>query len=966
MQQLAALNTSLGGGSQDIVTWDKHSIMVRGQRVMFFSGEFHPFRLPAPGLWLDVFQKIKAMGFNGVSFYVNWALLEGKEGDFTAEGVFALEPFFDAAKTAGIYLLARPGPYINAEVSGGGFPGWLARLPTGLRTRNSTYMDATQNYVSSIGGIIAKAQITNGGPVILVQPENEYSSGDPPFPDPVYFRAVEQQYRDAGIVVPFISNDNSPHGYFYDQGPPEWPIYGHDSYPMGFNDDISEWPVDALPTNYGDLHEEMAPNTPYSVIECQGGSWDPWGGYGYNKTAARQGPEYQRVFFKNFYSFGVTVFNVYMGVGGTNWGNMGYPEGYTSYDYGAPITEMRTVERENFSELKLQAMFLQSSPAYATAIPQNNTHASGSYTGDVNIATTAVLGNRTSFFVLRHADYTDTSTARYHVTLPTSKGNITIPQLGGSLSLVGRDSKLHVTDYNVGGINLLYSTAEIFTWRNFGSHHVLVVYGGPGETHELGIQGGGTTRIVEGGRNSVKFGKKQDSTIMQYTASDQRTIVELSNGLYVYLLDRYSAYNYWSMDLPSDPVSGNYTNTTTFLSSPIVKAGYLVRSIKTTDKTINLMGDFNSTTEIEIIGADNGTSTLVVNNEPTEFQQDSHGVIKATVNFKRPNISLPVLSEIGWKVLDTLPEIQKEYDDSHWMKASLSSSNNTERNLSTPMSLYASDYGFHSGYILYRTRFTSNGEESLYLETQGGSAYGHSVWLNETFLGSFSGGITAYSWNQTFGLPAKKGQSYTITVLIDQMGYEENGSAGSSDMKTPRGILNYSLSGFKQSDLSWKITGNLGGESYSDRIRGPLNEGGLFAERQGYHLPGAPILSWNDSNLGPMEGLSEPGVAFYATTFKLDMPTGYDIPISLSFANNTDTTSSIRCQVYVNGYQFGKWIHNIGPQDIFPVPEGIWDYHGENHLGVSLWALEKGGGKVENLELIAGPVVQSSYPGRSK
>jgi hypothetical protein len=75
--------------------------MVRGQRVMFFSGEFHPFRLPAPGLWLDVLQKVKAMGFNGVSFYVNWALLEGKEGDFSAEGVFALEPFFEAAKTAG-------------------------------------------------------------------------------------------------------------------------------------------------------------------------------------------------------------------------------------------------------------------------------------------------------------------------------------------------------------------------------------------------------------------------------------------------------------------------------------------------------------------------------------------------------------------------------------------------------------------------------------------------------------------------------------------------------------------------------------------------------------------------------------------------------------------------------------------------------------------------------------------------
>jgi beta-galactosidase GanA len=63
-------------------------------------------RLPVPSLWLDVFQKMKSAGFTGVSFYVDWALLEGKPGDFGAKGVFALEPFFDAAAKAGIYLLA--------------------------------------------------------------------------------------------------------------------------------------------------------------------------------------------------------------------------------------------------------------------------------------------------------------------------------------------------------------------------------------------------------------------------------------------------------------------------------------------------------------------------------------------------------------------------------------------------------------------------------------------------------------------------------------------------------------------------------------------------------------------------------------------------------------------------------------------------------------------------------------------
>jgi hypothetical protein len=109
---------------QDVVTFDEHSLFVHGERVLILSGEFHPFRLPSPSLWLDVFQKVRALGFNCVSFYAMWGLLEGQPGNFTAEGVFDFQPFFDAALKAGVWLIARPGPYINAEVSFGGFPGW--------------------------------------------------------------------------------------------------------------------------------------------------------------------------------------------------------------------------------------------------------------------------------------------------------------------------------------------------------------------------------------------------------------------------------------------------------------------------------------------------------------------------------------------------------------------------------------------------------------------------------------------------------------------------------------------------------------------------------------------------------------------------------------------------------------------------------------------------------------------------
>lgn len=134
-------------------------------------------------------------------------------------------------------------PQINAEVSGGGFPGWLQRNPAFPRTRDPEWLAATENYSRNMAQIIAKAQITRGGPVILFQPENEYSQAnkmaDPEFPDPVYWKAVEDQFRDHGIVIPMISNDAHARGFFAPGPPPASnvtvDIYGHDGYPLGFD-----------------------------------------------------------------------------------------------------------------------------------------------------------------------------------------------------------------------------------------------------------------------------------------------------------------------------------------------------------------------------------------------------------------------------------------------------------------------------------------------------------------------------------------------------------------------------------------------------------------------------------------------------------------------------------------------------------------------------------------------------------
>ena len=146
---------------------------------------------------------------------------------------------------------------------------------------------------------------------------------------------------------------------------------------------------------------------------------------------------------------------------------MGHPGGYTSYDYGAAITEARLVSREKYSEVKLEANFLKVSPAYLTATAEQTTN--GAYVNTKAIATSRLTsklnnGKTTAFYVVRQARYNSLSSQNYRLQVSTSAGHFDIPQHSKTLTINGRDSKIHVTDYDLGGINLVYSTAEIFTW----------------------------------------------------------------------------------------------------------------------------------------------------------------------------------------------------------------------------------------------------------------------------------------------------------------------------------------------------------------------------------------------------------------------------------------------------------------------------------------------------------------------
>ncbi|KAK4161998.1 glycoside hydrolase superfamily [Cladorrhinum sp. PSN259] len=980
---LSSLSSALKpdrNGSRSVLShniqWDKHSLILDGQRIMIFGGEFHPFRLPVPTLWNDILEKIKAMGFSAVSFYVNWALLEGKPGEFHSEGIFSIGKFCDVAADVGIWLIARPGPYINAEVSGGGFPGWLQRIKGHLRTTDADYLAATDNYAANVASILSLYDITNGGPVILYQPENEYSISEEGFnfPDPKYMQYVEDQARNGGIKVPFMSNDAYPAGdNLPGSGDGAVDIYGHDSYPWGLDCSIPDWPSDGIYDDLAFKHLNMSPNTPFTIPEFQGGSYDGWGGTGVEKCAELFNHEYVRVLYKNNYASAASILSTYMTYGGTNWGNLGTTNGYTSYDYGAAIAEDRTITREKYSELKLEANFFKVSPGYLWATPDAN-YSIGLYSSNTDLAITRVASANTgSFYIVRHSDYRSTSMSSYTINLTTSHGTFLVPE-DNTLTLGRRDSKIHVTDYPIGYHSLVYCTAEIFTWQRYENRTVAVVYGEVGEIHELAIGSPDTGSATALGSPRVLIHKLAGKNMarVQWETTSYRQFARLGS-LEVLLLDRNSAYKFWTTKAENSASSNLIINGGYLVRGAAIKDNLTADGWETTQGTLYLRADFNETTTIEIIGVPENVTSLAVNKVLTPYRLSSDGNWLATIPYEPPTLSLPDLNMADWKYVNSFPEIQPNYNDSAWINAYKITNNTYPYRQNTSVSLYGSDYGFHAGVLIFRGYFTATGQERGFnISARGGTATACSIWLDDFHMAGYSGDGGHDQVTAQFSFSAlKPGSTHVFTVLVDNMGLEENLSVGSDSMKSPRGILYYEMTDSEENvidnEIDWKLTGNLGGESYIDKGRGPLNEGGFFAERMGYHLPGAPVGQFEDVGPSPfVTGLEWPGVAFWTTEVVLNIPSDkWDVPLAFQFSGTQPAEGKeYRVLLFVNGFQFGRYIPHIGPQSLFPVPEGILDYNGNNTISLLLWATGTGGRIDGGLKLIVSsgvPILTGRY-----
>ncbi|MFF5478749.1 beta-galactosidase family protein [Streptomyces sp. NPDC012935] len=300
--------------------------LLDGRPVRLLSGALHYFRVHE-AQWGHRLAMLRAMGLNCVETYVPWNLHEPQPG--RRRDVQALGRFLDAAREAGLWAVVRPGPYICAEWENGGLPYWLtAEVGARARTRDERYLGHVASWFRHLLPEIVPRQLDRGGPVIMVQVENEYGSYGS---DAAYLRWLADVLRTEGVTVPLFTSD----------GPEDHMLSG------------GSVPGVLATVNFGSHAREAfetlrrhRPGGPLMCMEFWCGWFDHWGG----EHVVRD-PQDAAAALREILECGASV-NLYMAHGGTsfagwagaNRGGGALHDGplepdVTSYDYDAPIDE---------------------------------------------------------------------------------------------------------------------------------------------------------------------------------------------------------------------------------------------------------------------------------------------------------------------------------------------------------------------------------------------------------------------------------------------------------------------------------------------------------------------------------------------------------------------------------------------------------------------------------------------------
>lgn len=300
----------------------KEDFYLDGKTIKIISGGIHYFRV-VPEYWRDRLEKLKALGCNTVETYVAWNVHEPIEGKFDFEGIADIKQFISIAQELALWVIVRPSPYICAEWEFGGMPAWLLNKPDmRLRTNTLPFLDCIDKYYQELFAILSPLQVNYGGPIIMMQIENEYGYyGD----DKNYLIALQNLMKKYGAVVPFVTSDGPTKQTLMDGSIP-----------------------DVLATgNFGSrtierfqVLEDYIGKKPLMCMEFWVGWFDSWGCGKHNTSNLEENIQDLDDMLR------LGNVNIYMFHGGTNFGFMNGSNFYekleadiTSYDYDAVLTE---------------------------------------------------------------------------------------------------------------------------------------------------------------------------------------------------------------------------------------------------------------------------------------------------------------------------------------------------------------------------------------------------------------------------------------------------------------------------------------------------------------------------------------------------------------------------------------------------------------------------------------------------
>lgn len=300
----------------------KDDFYLNGERIKIISGGMHYFRT-VPEYWQDRLEKLRGLGCNAVETYIPWNLHEKEKGVFDFTGMLDIVRFVETAQRLGLWVILRPSPYICGEWEFGGLPWWLLK-EDGMRLRcmYEPYLKHVREYYEKLFQVIAPLQVTQGGPVILMQVENEYGYyGD----DAAYLEYMKRLMTDCGCSVPLVTSDG-PWG---------------DAFECGKLDGVLQT------GNFGSkgkaqfsVMREKIGDKPLMCMEFWVGWFDSWG-VSHHQTGdtAEHVKDLDEILSQGHV-------NIYMFHGGTNFGFTNGSNYYdvltpdvTSYDYDALLTE---------------------------------------------------------------------------------------------------------------------------------------------------------------------------------------------------------------------------------------------------------------------------------------------------------------------------------------------------------------------------------------------------------------------------------------------------------------------------------------------------------------------------------------------------------------------------------------------------------------------------------------------------